>query len=146
MLEFAANFEKCGFMEKKVGRNDPCPCGSGKKYKNCHMGQETKKTYTPEGKRKFKAKVLSATDKTASVFQGTPSAPKSPTEAPPIDLLKFKLSKKDYRAEGEEKTVLPFPLPEHEKLEKPTIEHTRPSEPPPEKFDVSSEDFREKKS
>ena len=20
----------------KVGRNDPCPCGSGKKYKNCH--------------------------------------------------------------------------------------------------------------
>ena len=22
--------------EKKPGRNDPCPCGSGKKYKNCH--------------------------------------------------------------------------------------------------------------
>ena len=22
--------------EKKVGRNDPCPCGSGLKYKNCH--------------------------------------------------------------------------------------------------------------
>ena len=22
--------------EKKVGRNDPCPCGSGKKFKNCH--------------------------------------------------------------------------------------------------------------
>ena len=21
---------------QKVGRNDPCPCGSGKKYKNCH--------------------------------------------------------------------------------------------------------------
>ncbi|MGI0015437.1 MAG: PBPRA1643 family SWIM/SEC-C metal-binding motif protein [Nitrososphaera sp.] len=21
--------------EKKVGRNEPCPCGSGKKYKNC---------------------------------------------------------------------------------------------------------------
>ena len=21
--------------EQKVGRNDPCPCGSGKKYKNC---------------------------------------------------------------------------------------------------------------
>ena len=20
----------------KVGRNDPCPCGSGKKYKQCH--------------------------------------------------------------------------------------------------------------
>ncbi|MFA6949963.1 MAG: preprotein translocase subunit SecA [Lentimicrobiaceae bacterium] len=23
-------------VEKHVGRNDPCPCGSGKKYKNCH--------------------------------------------------------------------------------------------------------------
>ena len=23
-------------VEKKVGRNDPCPCGSGKKYKKCH--------------------------------------------------------------------------------------------------------------
>ena len=22
--------------ENKIGRNDPCPCGSGKKYKNCH--------------------------------------------------------------------------------------------------------------
>jgi preprotein translocase subunit SecA len=22
--------------ERKVGRNEPCPCGSGKKYKNCH--------------------------------------------------------------------------------------------------------------
>ncbi|MNC86288.1 preprotein translocase subunit SecA [compost metagenome] len=21
---------------QKVGRNDPCPCGSGKKYKHCH--------------------------------------------------------------------------------------------------------------
>ena len=21
--------------EKKIGRNDPCPCGSGKKYKHC---------------------------------------------------------------------------------------------------------------
>ncbi|MCK5731711.1 MAG: SEC-C domain-containing protein, partial [Tenericutes bacterium] len=23
-------------VEKRVGRNDPCPCGSGKKYKYCH--------------------------------------------------------------------------------------------------------------
>ena len=23
-------------VEKTVGRNDPCPCGSGKKFKNCH--------------------------------------------------------------------------------------------------------------
>jgi len=25
---------------QKVGRNDPCPCGSGKKYKKCHGSQE----------------------------------------------------------------------------------------------------------
>ncbi len=24
----------------KVGRNDPCPCGSGKKFKKCHLGRE----------------------------------------------------------------------------------------------------------
>ena len=27
-------------VEKKVGRNDPCPCGSGKKYKACHGRDE----------------------------------------------------------------------------------------------------------
>ena len=27
-------------VEQKIGRNDACPCGSGKKYKNCHgVGQ-----------------------------------------------------------------------------------------------------------
>jgi len=25
---------------QKVGRNDPCPCGSGKKYKKCHGANE----------------------------------------------------------------------------------------------------------
>ncbi len=25
---------------KKIGRNDLCPCGSGKKFKNCHLGKE----------------------------------------------------------------------------------------------------------
>ncbi len=24
---------------ESVGRNDPCPCGSGKKYKQCHLDQ-----------------------------------------------------------------------------------------------------------
>jgi preprotein translocase subunit SecA len=33
-------------VEKKVGRNDPCPCGSGKKYKNCHGMQQSS---TPAG-------------------------------------------------------------------------------------------------
>ncbi len=32
-------FESSGTFvrgERKVGRNEPCPCGSGKKYKHCH--------------------------------------------------------------------------------------------------------------
>ena len=27
--------QKKEFFMKKVGRNDPCPCGSGKKFKKC---------------------------------------------------------------------------------------------------------------
>jgi len=27
--------------QEKVGRNDPCPCGSGKKYKKCHMNSNS---------------------------------------------------------------------------------------------------------
>jgi len=26
-----------------IGRNDPCPCGSGKKYKKCHIEKDEKK-------------------------------------------------------------------------------------------------------
>jgi hypothetical protein len=41
-------------MNDKIGRNDPCPCGSGKKYKQCCMLKST------AGKPlKFRAKVLS---------------------------------------------------------------------------------------
>src|SRR4030043_1606723 len=29
-----------GVQMKDIGRNDPCPCGSGKKFKKCHMGRE----------------------------------------------------------------------------------------------------------
>ena len=28
---------KCQRMTNKTNRNDPCPCGSGKKYKKCHL-------------------------------------------------------------------------------------------------------------
>lgn len=42
-------------MDNKIGRNDPCPCGSGKKYKACCL--LTEKNKGP--KKKFKAKLLS---------------------------------------------------------------------------------------
>jgi uncharacterized protein len=47
-------------MIEKVGRNDPCPCGSGKKYKNCCLQKEQQQKRSPLGGRKFTAKVLSA--------------------------------------------------------------------------------------
>ncbi|MFP1925505.1 preprotein translocase subunit SecA [Lonsdalea quercina] len=34
--EAAAAPSAGGSPERKIGRNDPCPCGSGKKYKQCH--------------------------------------------------------------------------------------------------------------
>lgn len=30
-------------MRRKLGRNDPCWCGSGKKYKHCHLGHKEKR-------------------------------------------------------------------------------------------------------
>lgn len=45
-------------MTEKVGRNDLCPCGSGKKYKSCCL-QKQQSRGTTFGGRKFKAKVLS---------------------------------------------------------------------------------------
>jgi len=34
-LEILLNRPEPVVAEKKVGRNEPCPCGSGKKYKKC---------------------------------------------------------------------------------------------------------------
>lgn len=39
-------------MNKEIGRNDPCPCGSGKKYKKC--------CELRLGKRKFSATQISS--------------------------------------------------------------------------------------
>ena len=37
---FAEEAAKAPFSEQKVGRNEPCPCGSGKKFKHCHGALE----------------------------------------------------------------------------------------------------------
>ena len=34
-LEMLLNPQTPKIADKKFGRNDPCPCGSGKKYKKC---------------------------------------------------------------------------------------------------------------
>lgn len=45
-------------MQQKVGRNDPCPCGSGKKYKNCCMSKE--KPAGSAARKKLTAKWINA--------------------------------------------------------------------------------------
>lgn len=54
-------------MSNKIGRNDPCPCGSGKKYKNCALNtpddsmselfQLTQHTYNMELKPYYEEKI-----------------------------------------------------------------------------------------
>ncbi len=38
-------------MSKKIGRNDPCPCGSGKKYKSCCWKKDQPKSSVDLKKR-----------------------------------------------------------------------------------------------
>ncbi|UOB76163.1 SEC-C domain-containing protein [Chlamydia psittaci] len=47
--------------DKKVNRNDPCPCGSNKKYKQCCLKKDSQPArYTSEGKFKFSAEVVNS--------------------------------------------------------------------------------------
>lgn len=52
-------------MNKNVGRNDPCPCGSGKKYKQCCLKY-------PTGRKKIKAKLISGGSSMLGLQQKAP--------------------------------------------------------------------------
>ena len=54
----------------KIGRNDPCPCGSGKKYKKCHL-QHRPPSLPPEVVRKFMLDTQQRIEK--GKFSGPPS-------------------------------------------------------------------------
>lgn len=40
-------------MSARIGRNDPCPCGSGKKFKKCHAGEVAQQHEPPSGARRL---------------------------------------------------------------------------------------------
>jgi hypothetical protein len=65
---------------EKIGRNDPCSCGSGKKFKKCCESKTQKKTLGS-------AQVLSGANKMSSFFQRhvTPITNPRPPEAPPVE-------------------------------------------------------------
>lgn len=122
-------------MNEKAGRNDPCPCGSGKKYKNCHWGQETKKIFTPSGKRRFKATVISTGAQAQQIFQHSASTQKMPEKPGEYGVLnKIKQCEADYRVEQVEvqKKIREILVPKEggERRELPEI------------FPITEEDFR----
>lgn len=131
-------------MNTKVGRNDPCPCGSGKKYKNCCYGKDEKKTYTPTGKRKFKAKVLSMTEGAKNVFNAmASSASTAPTTMPSFDSLMFRVTGSDYRAKPQEKNEkTSFQMPAESSKKPEEVTETLPLFG---NFTPTTEDFRTKK-
>lgn len=56
-------------MLKKPNRNDPCPCGSGKKYKQCCLKSQTQTVrHTPDGKFKFSVTTLPTTSYSTESF------------------------------------------------------------------------------
>lgn len=134
-------------MDKKPGRNDPCYCGSGKKYKNCHLAEDSAKktTYTESGKRKFKASVVSSGNsdqKSQNVFQAQPlSSPLQKREIKPLDLNRFRSSKTDYRTTAKEE-ALPFEV-SHDEVKKPEQKSQEEKPELPEEFNPTKEDYRE---
>ncbi len=57
-------------MEPNLGRNEPCHCGSGKKYKQCHLAEDEAK------ERAVRAKA--ADEAPAPAESGTATAPSGP--------------------------------------------------------------------
>ncbi len=51
--------------KKAPGRNDPCPCGSGKKYKQCHLDADEKAA------REARAKAQAEAEKNAPVVEAS---------------------------------------------------------------------------
>ncbi|MBK7685891.1 MAG: SEC-C domain-containing protein [Rhodocyclaceae bacterium] len=66
--------------KSKTGANDPCPCGSGKKYKKCHNGIGMQPTFTP-GRIDAQVRKLAPPRKCLVPASMTPSCSKGTIEA-----------------------------------------------------------------
>ena len=65
-------------MESNLGRNDPCHCGSGKKYKQCCLGKDEEKARAARAKAAAEAPVADAEAEAAPASR----APKHQTRQP----------------------------------------------------------------
>jgi hypothetical protein len=66
--------------EKVVGRNEPCPCGSGKKYKQCCLDKDEARAR--EARAKAHAETTEAPPTPAAPAHGAPPAPRQKTHQP----------------------------------------------------------------
>jgi hypothetical protein len=64
-------------VEPNLGRNDPCHCGSGKKYKQCHLAEDEAKARSERAKA-----VDEAPTATAEAAGPAHAAPKHQTRQP----------------------------------------------------------------
>lgn len=85
-------------MPANLGRNDPCPCGSGKKYKQCHLGADEAK------QREARAKATAAAPSPAAESDG-PAAPASGARSKHVTRQPWK--KTATNTQGFGKTSLP---------------------------------------
>jgi hypothetical protein len=66
-------------VEPNLGRNDPCHCGSGKKYKQCHLAEDETKARTERAKV---AEAAPAPAADADAAAPGPTGPKHQTRQP----------------------------------------------------------------
>jgi hypothetical protein len=67
-------------QRKNLGRNDPCHCGSGKKYKQCHLAAD--EAAAREARAKEEASLDAAAPAPEASKEAAPVAPRHPTRQP----------------------------------------------------------------
>jgi uncharacterized protein len=124
-------------MNKKPQRNDPCPCGSGKKYKQCCLKneQQSVKTYTIDGKRKFKAKVLSTSATATKLFAQSNLKPQEAQDPQKIEKMRLAKTQEDYQTRSPQEEVQ-----QEQEKQVPKIKKVAPYTPG-EDFKPTQEDF-----
>jgi len=86
-------------MNKKIGRNDPCPCGSGKKFKKCCENKMIGKKYLAH-----KVETVDQTStKISSLSSVIPASISDPMERLAEKQKKLDVEKKEITLEQEKK-------------------------------------------
>jgi hypothetical protein len=69
-------------MPSTLGRNDPCHCGSGKKYKACHLGPDEAKAREVRAKVAEDAPAAASAEAPAEPAKSAPATPRHGTRQP----------------------------------------------------------------